>query len=252
MASRSTSERETDLCAPVRDYLTAQGYTVRSEVHNCDVVAVKGEDVIVVELKRALNLALIVQAAERQRITDSVYVAVPRPSNMRVWNRQTKGAQHILRRLEIGLVLVSTRAGRPAVDVLFHPLPFQRQKRKSRHRAVISEVHNRTADFNEGGSCRRKLVTAYRESAIRIACCLCERGPMSPKDLRALGTGDKTLSILRGNVYSWFERVSHGVYALTSTGAKELSAYPELVEHYTGLLLTSEASCRETPPGSAP
>lgn len=226
---------ETDLYRPVHDYLAKQGYTVRAEVNHCDIAAVKGDDLIVIELKRAINITLLAQAVERQKITDSVYVAVPRPANMRKWMGQSKSVQLLLRRLEIGLILVSTKSSKPSVEVIFHPVPFDRRKRKSVHRAVITEINGRSGDFNEGGSCRRKLVTAYRENAIHIACCLCLRGPLSPKDLRSLGTGAKTLSILYTNVYSWFERVGRGLYALSAKGRAEICAYSELVEHYTSL-----------------
>lgn len=227
---------ETDLYRPVHDYLVKQGYTVRAEVNHCDIAAVKGDDLIVIELKRAINITLLAQAIERQKITDSVYVAVPRPANMRRWNAQTKSVQALLRRLEMGLIVVSIRSSRPSVNVLFHPVPFERHKRKSAHRAVLTEINGRSADFNEGGSCRRKLVTAYRENAIQIACCLSERGPMSPKDLRALGTGDRTLSILYTNVYSWFERIDRGLYAISAKGREEIGVYCELVEHYLEML----------------
>lgn len=227
---------ETDLYRPVHDYLVKQGYTVRAEVNHCDIAAVKGDDLIMVELKRAINITLLAQAVERQKITDSVYVAVPRPANMRKWMVQTKSVQLVLKRLEIGLILVSTKSSKTSVEVLFHPIPYDRRKHKSVHRAVITEIANRSGDFNEGGSCRRKLVTAYRENAIHIACCLCEHGPLSPKDLRSLGTGKKTLSILYTNVYSWFERVGRGLYTLNSKGREEIGAYGELVEHYLNLL----------------
>lgn len=231
---------ETDLYRPVHDYLVKQGYIVRAEVNHCDIAAVKGDDLIVVELKRAINITLLAQAVERQKITDSVYVAVPRPANMRRWMSQTKSVQLVLKRLEIGLILVSIKSSKPSVEVLFHPVPYDRRKRKSVHRAVITEIANRSGDFNEGGSCRRKLVTAYRENAIHIACCLSVQGPLSPKDLRSLGTGKKTLSILYTNVYSWFERVDRGVYALSAKGREEMEAYGELVEHYMNRLCSMD------------
>ena len=70
---------ETDLYKPVYDYLVRQGYTVHSEVKNCDITAIKGEELIVVELKTSFNLKLLAQGAKRQRIADSVYVAIPVP-----------------------------------------------------------------------------------------------------------------------------------------------------------------------------
>ena len=227
---------ETDLYRPMYDYLVSQGYTVRSEVHHCDIAAVKGEDLIVIELKKGFSITLLAQAVERQKITSSVYVAIPRPSNKRKWMGQTKTVQGLLRRLEIGLILVSLRKSKTPVEIIFHPLPFERHRRKAVHRAVIEEIEKRSGDFNEGGSVRRKLVTAYRENAIFVACCLRELGPVTPRKLRSLGTGKKTLSILGRNVYSWFERVSRGIYGLSSRGRAELEQYPELVERYKELL----------------
>ena len=70
---------ESDLYLPVKDYLEKHGYRVRGEVKNCDVVATKEDDLIVVELKTSVSMTLLVQATERQSISDSVYVAVPKP-----------------------------------------------------------------------------------------------------------------------------------------------------------------------------
>jgi len=221
---------ETDLYQPIHDYLVAQGYTVRGEVRNCDITAVKGDDVIVVEMKRAFGIPLLMQATQRQRITDSVYVALPREAMHRGVGWQ--GTRHLLRRLELGLMLVSLKraGGGPSVEVVFHPLPFERKKRRHLKRAVIREAEGRSADLNVGGSRRRKIVTAYRENAIRIACCLDACGPSSPRQLRALGTGPRTLPILASDVYGWFERIARGVYALRPGARAELAQYPELVK----------------------
>lgn len=226
---------------PLHDYLVKQGYMVRGEVRNCDIAAVKGEDLVVVEMKRSPNVQLLAQAAERQKIAESVYVAVPRPANKRRWNADSRGVQHLLRRLELGLILVSTTRGRPPVEVVFHPVPYDRRRRRNGRRAVIEEIERRSADFNQGGSCRRKIATAYRESAIHIACALEQRGPMSPKALRALGTGEKTLSILYRNVYGWFDRVDRGLYALNAAGLAGLEQFPGLTECYRLSLPSDDA-----------
>ena len=98
---------------------------------------------------------------------------------------------------------------------------------------MIREVQSRSADYNQGGSSKRKLVTAYRESAVHIAVRLQQLGPLSTKSLRELGTGEKTTAILYDNVYGWFERVSRGVYSLSPRGILELACYPDLVAHYS-------------------
>jgi hypothetical protein len=47
-----------------------------------------------------------------------------------------------------------------------------------------------------------------------------------------MGTGPKTLSILRFNAYGWFERVDTGVYGLAAHAAADLGAWPELRKRY--------------------
>jgi hypothetical protein len=219
---------ECDLAAPVTAFLAAQGWTVRSEVKDCDVAAVRGSDLLVVEMKKALTLALLVQAVRRQRLTDTVYLAVPRPHSVWQWRRANRGVLHLLRRLELGLLFVSLEPDRDPVEVVLHPLPLARRRKAAARRAVLEEVGQRSADYNTAGSTRRKLMTAYREQAIRIACLLSVHGESSPKALRALGTGPKTQSILYHNVYGWFQRVGAGAYRLAARGTREIGAYPEL------------------------
>jgi hypothetical protein len=223
---------ESDLAAPVTAFLAAQGWTVRSEVKDCDVAAVRGGDLLVVELKKALTLALLVQAVRRQRLTDTVSLAVPRPGAVWQWRRANRGVLHLLRRLELGLLFVSLEPGRDPVEVVLQPRPLARRRKAAARRAVLAEVGQRSADYNTAGSTRRKLLTAYREQAIRIACCLSVHGELSPKDLRALGTGPKTQSILYDNVYGWFRHVATGTYRLSAHGARDIGAYPELKRRF--------------------
>lgn len=227
--------RETDLYPPVRDYLLAQGYAVRSEVLGCDITATRGEDLVVIELKRAFSLDLLVQATRRQKFTDSVYVAIPRPDDL--GGKKWRGIQHLLRRLELGLLLVSFSVRPARVEVAFHPIPFDRKKYVASRRAVLREIAGRSEDHNIGGSTRRKLVTAYRENALRIAYLLNRHGPQAPKALAALGAGPKTRDILYQNVYGWFERIDRGVYALSPAGATALEEYVDLVAQFAVLLV---------------
>jgi hypothetical protein len=55
--------KESDLYLPLKRFLQAQHYEVKGEVHDCDVVAIRGREApVVVELTRALNLDVVVQA----------------------------------------------------------------------------------------------------------------------------------------------------------------------------------------------
>ena len=105
----------------------------------------------------------------------------------------------------------------------------------------------RTGDYNQGGSARGKRMTAYRENAIHIACCLETLGPSPPRRLRALGTGPKTTPILSSNHYGWFRRVDRGIYELTPTGHAELAAYPELAAKYRQRVRESLETAADAP-----
>jgi hypothetical protein len=216
---------ETELSAPVEAYLQSHGYQVNCEVKDCDIVATKGDDLIIVELKTSVNLTLLVQATKRQSISDSVYVAVPAPTKR---NRQWRGTLTVLKRLEIGLLLVEEGVMGMVVSKQFDPIPYQRKKNTRSRRALLTEVADRSGDYNVGGSTKTTLMTAYRENAILIACCLSKLGPSSPKSLRNLGTGDKTTSILSANHYGWFQRVEKGVYELTDQGNVDSRSFTQI------------------------
>lgn len=220
---------ETDLFPPIKKHLEASGYTVRAEVRDCDITAFKDDELIIIELKLNVNIPLLIQATDRQRITDSVYVAIPRPSN-RTQKKRWKGVKHILRRLEIGLIFVDVELD--TVETVFHPIEFQRKKFKKRRKVLLEEASQRKENLNIGGSSKRKIVTVYRQNAIRIAAYLQQLGPSKPKDLRKLGTGDKTLSILGKNFYGWFQRVDRGVYELTAKGKTAMKENKYLAEKY--------------------
>ncbi|MBD3648040.1 MAG: hypothetical protein HUJ31_11455 [Pseudomonadales bacterium] len=225
--------RETDLYQPVREYLESNGYDVQAEVKNCDIAATRGNELVIVELKAGANMRLLVQATDRQQISDSVYVAVPAPART---DNHWRGIQRVLRRLELGLLVVNFGPLGPRVEKLFDPLPYDRKKQSRKRRAVIAELAERSGDYNQGGSTGQKLVTAYRENAILIACCLARLGPSSPARLRSLGTGKRTLGILANNHYGWFQRVERGVYRITDQGLKDLEDYPELRQRSRALI----------------
>lgn len=234
-ANRSRPLRETDLYEPIRDYLVSQGYTVRAEVADCDVVAYKEGELLIIELKRRYSADLLLQAINRQRITDSVYVALPGPFDLRRGSRW-HGIRKLLRRLELGLIVVDLQCVRPQVKVVSHPSPYRKKRLKHKRLAVLEEMIGRSGNRNQGGSTRQKLVTAYRESAIHIACCLERYGPLTPQQLRSLCTGPKTTSILYKDVYGWFERVARGLYTLSPLGRTALNDYSELVDDYAAFL----------------
>lgn len=216
---------ETDLYQPVKDYLESHGYEVHAEVKHCDVAAMKDDELVVVELKRTANMRLLVQATERQKVADAVYVALPEPARR---NLHFRGIERVLKRLELGLLTVRFTPTGTSVRKEFDPAPRAKRSNRRRRQAVIHEISQRSGDYNVAGSSRKPLLTAYRENAIFVACCLERLGPLSPKQLRAMGSGEKTLGILSKNYYGWFERVDRALYGVSPRGRQEIRRYPEV------------------------
>ncbi len=223
----SESFRETDLYPPVKKWLESGGYSVRAEVEGCDVAASKGSDLILIEMKRAINLDLLLQLTKRQETHASVYAAVPQP---KIRDKRWRARARLLRRLEAGLLTVQLDGYAPRVQVEFHPMPYERKRNKAATRAVLSEMAGRTVDLNTGGSARKKLVTRYREEALSVLVALSLSFPASPKELRARGASAKAGDILRSNHYGWFEKTGKAQYIPTANGAAALTEYAPLVK----------------------
>jgi hypothetical protein len=227
--------QEVDLYRPIQRYFSLEGYEVYGEVRDCDMVAVKEDELVIVELKLTLSVDLLIQAAKRQQLTDQVYIAIPKPKG-RLNSKQWADKCHLVKRLELGLIVVSFPGNRSKADILIHPTPFNRKKATGRNKmkreAILKEISGRSADFNVGGSSRTKIMTAYKENCIQIACFLDKMGPLSPKALKDLGAGDKIPAILTKNYYGWFERIKRGTYIITDKGKLEVQEYQELVNYY--------------------
>lgn len=225
--------KEEDLYHPIRQFLEHNGYTVHAEVENCDITACKGDELVIIELKRSFSLKLVYQAIDRQKMSDSVYVAIPvlteseYPKNIRQISR-------LLKRLEVGLILVHFLKTRQRVEILFHPDTCERRHSAIRRRAIIRESANRVMELNTGGQVARKRLTLYRQQAIEIAVCLSMLDSASPSELIKLGCAAKTQSILSKNFYGWFQRIQRGRYALHTNGREALASYPQLYEHFAG------------------
>lgn len=226
--------RETDLFEPLRKYFLGQGYSVHSEVKNCDLIARKGDEVIIVELKTGFSLSLVYQAIRRQGISDSVYVAIPVPEGKKT-PPNLSSMKHLLSRLELGLILVRFLKTKVKVEIALHPRePVRRHARRARA-AVIREIDGRYAEFDSAGApAAEGRMTAYRQESLLIALLLARNGLLSPKMLREKGTSEKTGRILSANLYGWFDRIERGVYELNDAGRAALLLYSGDVEKILG------------------
>ncbi len=216
--------KEIEISEPIENYLEDLGYKVRSEVKGCDITAIKDEHLVVVECKTSLSLKLIYQCVDRQEFCDNVYMALPIINSKAIPNR--KYLMKLLKRLELGLITVTFMKTKKRVDIVLDPKEYKK-KRKLRHKAkVINEIHERSGNYNRGGSVGRELMTAYRERTIEIARLLSEHGSMSSPQLKKLGTSPKTYTILYNNHYGWFFKDEGvGKYGLTEKGKSALLLY---------------------------
>ncbi len=229
-----TRLRETDLYPPIKRFLQAQGYEVKGEVADCDVVACRdGEDPVVVELKTAFSLPLIFQGIRRQAMTDVVYLAVAQPradAGLRAWRRQSRDIVKLCRRLGLGLITVALDDSAPGlVEVHLDPAPYRPRKSPQRKGRLLREFQRRVGDPNCGGSSKRRLVTAYRQDALRCASYLGRDGPAKLAEIRAATGVADAARILQRDVYGWFQRVERGVYAVTPLGRRELVVYADVL-----------------------
>jgi hypothetical protein len=225
-----TGLREVDLYEPVKTFLEAQGYAVKAEVSGCDVVAVRGnEPPVVVELKTRFNLELLLQAADRLSVSDTVYIAVadgPR-SGLRGRGRR---ALKLCRMLGFGVLLVRLpKTGAGHVTPVQDPGIYQPRRNPRRAKRLLKEFVERVGDPNTGGATRMPIITAYRQTALRLVASL-EDGGASTRELRTRTGIEHASAILQRNVYGWFDRVARGVYALSPKGREAAVLYREVID----------------------
>ncbi len=241
-----------------------QGFTVDAEVNHCDLVAIKRktiksraikraatktdkqkDELIVVELKLSPNIKLLIQATDRQRLTNEVYVAVPEPARV---NKHWRGIERVIKRLGLGLILVrQSPLGRSARTTIVPSysgdidskarasLLAELSGRSMSYKMVSDAGHNLAYKSVHKSTGKIKPVTAYKEIAITIASILHHLGPQQVCSIKKI-CGDKTQGILANNHYGWFERVKRGTYTLTDEGQVSLREFPDLQARALNLL----------------
>lgn len=139
----------------------------------------------------------------------------------------------LLKRLELGLLTVALDSPLKTVDVVLTPADSMIRKNKRKKERLQAELEGRQLDANIGGMTRRKIITAYRERVIRLACILEREGEISLAELRARGL-EELAALLSRNYEKWFVRVEKGVYALSEKGKTELKRadYAKVAAYY--------------------
>ena len=215
--------KEIDLYIPTKRFLESQGYEVKGEIGECDVMAVRGtEDPVVVELKLAFSLDVLLQAVNRLSISSAVYIGIP--SSCRAFRRRRHRVIKLLRMLGIGLILVNSRRDR--VEVVVDPGEYHPRMHPKRREQLLGEFERRRGDPMPGGSGRRRgMMTAYRQSALRVAQYLTEHGPTKASVISHAIDESEARAILYRNVYGWFDRLGGGVYRVSPRGITDLATW---------------------------
>ena len=231
--------RESDLYQPLKSFLESQGYSVKSEISNCDVVAVRGDDeLVIVELKTSFTLPLVFQGIQRQSMTDHVYLAFAvhtDRSRITIWRRHHREILKLCRMLGLGLITLHIGVdGRSSIEVHLDPAPYQPRTNKRRRATLLREFQRRVGDPNQGGTSKRPIVTAYRQDALRCARFLNRDGPTRAVVVKAETGVLRAPHILQRDHYGWFERVERGTYALTPNGKLALDTYADVIATLNG------------------
>lgn len=217
---------EKDLFPVLKDYLIHLGFEVKAEVGNIDIVGIMDDLIIAVEMKEKLNTRLMYQGLNRNHMTDYVYLAIPKPTPRVLKSKMFYEKKTIIRRLELGLLLVDVEKN--TVDVMLDPLHYHFKQNKKKRRKLLKEFSLRQTSMNVGGVTKTKIITAYRELALMI-CLSLKEGPQSTKVIREYTKRPKTTSVLQKNFYGWFSRVERGIYELTDLGKQALIDYENVL-----------------------
>jgi len=207
---------ETELFLPVKVFLENQGYQVKGEIGAIDCFAMKNDESIAVELKTTITLKLIYQAIERQKIADFVYIAIPKKA-VKSHRGQYKSFLLLLRRLSIGLLIISEQGLEVLLEAKDYDLNLSKTRNKQTKNKLLSEFRNRKNNENIGGMKGKKL-TFYKEQAIEVLHIIHNHPGISPKEIKSLSNNSKVSSILQKNYYGWFMKIERGSYTLSEKG----------------------------------
>jgi hypothetical protein len=238
------AESETALYPAVKRFLEEAGYSCKGEIGGCDLLATReGNPPVIVELKRALNLEVILQAVDRLAVTDRVFIAVPssRHALARLHDRRVR---KLLRRIGLGLMAVG-RTGR--VEIALEPAAYRPRPNRRRYEALMREHQRRVGDPSIGGSTRRPIMTAYRQDALRCAAALQQRARATPSQIRTSTGVQPAGRILLRNVYGWFVRLERGCYGLSDAGRAALSLWAGEIDALTGAPSGGAAAAEQEP-----
>lgn len=216
--------KESDLYLPLKQFLEAQGYEVKGEVKDCDVMAVRGdEEPLIVEFKLSINLSVILQAVDRLSLSSNVYIGLPKQYKLASNRKRKSKIIKLLKMLGLGLIIIDPTIKTGSVDVVVEPKEYKPRKSKPHLIKHLNEFHKRVGDPNLGGASTMKgRVTAYRQRSLAIGHYLKDNGATKASIVAEQIQEPKARDILNKNYYGWFVKESRGIYTITSQGLKDM------------------------------
>jgi len=216
--------KESDLYLPIKHFLNNLGYQVKGEIKECDIVAIKGDQLIIIELKLTLNITLLLQSMDRFNLADTVYIAIPKQAT--IFKNKSKQVKKLIARLGLGLIVVDIQQTQQYVEVIHDPKDYTPRKNKRKQAALLKEFNLRQGDTQKGGSTRKQAgLTAYRQRCIRVAGYLFQTTCASGAEIKKAINEPQATQFLSNNYYDWFNKVEHGIYTLSDKGKKELPSW---------------------------
>ncbi len=224
--------KEFELFPVLKDYYVAEGYKVNAEVKDCDMTAVKDDELIIIEMKTSLNITVLYQALERKKLSPNVYIAIPRPK--RDYRKMKLKMKNLVSKLDLGLIVIDVI--NKGLEFLVHPEknPSQRINILKKTK-LLTEINNRSVDENIGGKNKTKVLTAYKELGIALCVVINLEGQASTKTLRdKYGFDQKTTQYLHTNFFRWYKKVGQATYELSKEGKDVLksSEYTNAVKFF--------------------
>jgi len=224
--------KESDLYLPIKHFLNNLGYEVKGEIKQCDIVAKKGDEIIIIELKLTLNITLLLQSIDRFTLADIVYIAIPKQSPM--FKNKSKQVKKLIARLGLGLIVVDIQEKHQYVEIINDPKEYIPRKNKRKQSALLKEFNLREGDTQKGGSTTKKAgLTAYRQRCIRVAEYLSKTDTASGAEIKKAIDELQATQFLHSNYYNWFDKIDRGIYKLSEKGKTELPEWQLKVNNIT-------------------
>ncbi len=224
--------KEYEMFPMIKNYFESLEYKVNAEVKDCDVTAVKDDELIIIEMKTSFNITVLYQALERKKVTPMVYIAVPKPKKN--YRKSIQKMKNLLSKLHIGLLIIDVING-ACVSFLEPDLDISQRQNNIKKAKIVKEISRREIDENKGGINKTKILTAHKELGIALCVVIEKEEVVTSKVLRDKYGFDKDVNTyLHRNFHRWYKKVAKATYELSTEGKMLLENpdYKNAVNHF--------------------